>query len=188
MTVSQRNHFRTRLKSRLWQINRAKAIKVTAGVVEGGRTSDASDDSKLGKLMQLQVAEGLPGANHRDICKKEKNLKANITPKRASSDQTESFGQRHCTFLSYSLSRWLETYLEWPWSSERIRTVASLILLGLWCPQNDPSGHLCWFLFCFLFREVTEGFCTGNFSGGTSHWCRGPPQGTTTQEKIEVEF
>lgn len=29
---------------------------------------DSSDDPELSQLMQFQVAEGFPGADHRDIC------------------------------------------------------------------------------------------------------------------------
>lgn len=54
--------------SRPWQINRIKVVKVTADAVESSGTSCASDNPELSELMQFQVAESLPGTNHRDIC------------------------------------------------------------------------------------------------------------------------
>lgn len=35
----------------------------------------ASDDAVLGQLVQLQVIEGLPGANDSDVCKTKKDIK-----------------------------------------------------------------------------------------------------------------
>lgn len=36
------------------------------------RDADTLDDPKLGQLMQLQMAESFPWANHSDICKRDK--------------------------------------------------------------------------------------------------------------------
>lgn len=36
-----------------------------------GRRRKGSDDAVLGQLMQLQVIEGLPGANDSDVCNRE---------------------------------------------------------------------------------------------------------------------
>jgi len=36
------------------------------------RDAGALDDPKLGQLVQFQMAESFPWANHRDICKRER--------------------------------------------------------------------------------------------------------------------
>ncbi|KAK2101294.1 hypothetical protein P7K49_018960 [Saguinus oedipus] len=68
-TTSNQLNFKT-LADQQGKIDRADATKITADVVESGRTSGTSNNPKLSELMQLQVAECLPRANHCDICKR----------------------------------------------------------------------------------------------------------------------
>ena len=94
--------------SKFWQINRAEVIKVTADANESGRTSSGSDDPKLSKLVQLQVAECLPRTDHSDICKKEREeelISQSHSPEEPLLHKRTSFRQRHLALVSHLLPR-----------------------------------------------------------------------------------
>lgn len=99
-----------------------------------------------------------------------------------------SFRQKIPPPLSYSLSRWLGSYLKWPWDPEDQTNCLINPLRAPMAPEHTPPDIFVGSILHLLLGRWPKAFHWGYPIGVHLIDHPGPPQSTTTKEGPEVEF